>query len=47
MHTIIIIKNNGDIIEKNIKHFNEDEVYKICKYKTNKDFLNINNFQVK
>ena len=47
MHTIIIIKNNGDISEKNIKQFNEDEVYKICKYKTNKDFLNIHNFQVK
>ena len=47
MHTIIIIKNNSDISEKKIKQFTEDEVYKICKYKTNKDFLNIHNFQVK
>lgn len=47
MHTIIIIKNNCDISEKKIKQFNENEIYKLCKYKTDKDFSNIHNFKVK
>lgn len=46
MNRILLIKTNCDIIEKKIKGFNEQELYKQCKHKNDKDFINIHTFHV-
>ena len=33
MITIILIKKNGDLEEKNVKNINQDQIYKFCNYK--------------
>ena len=38
MLTILQIKSNGDISEKNVKQIEEDALYKQCNYKNDKDF---------
>lgn len=38
MLTIIQIKSNGDVSEKNVKQIEEDTLYKQCNYKSDKDF---------
>jgi len=38
MITIILIKKNGDLEEKNVKKIDKDQIYKFCNYKNNNDF---------
>lgn len=38
MITIILIKKNGDLEEKNVKKIEKDQIYKFCNYKNNNDF---------
>ena len=47
MLNIILIKSNGDIIEKKVKSFNEKEIYKYCNYRTNQDFQFLHTFTMK
>ena len=44
MITIILIKKNGDLEEKNVKKIDEDTIYKICNYKTDKDFHKLHQY---
>ena len=44
MPEIIIVKHNGDIVEKKIKQINEDELYKVCNYKNNKHFQKLHSY---
>ena len=47
MITIILIKKNGDLEEKNVKNINQDQIYKFCNYKNNNDFKCLNVFKNK
>lgn len=38
MITIILIKKNGDLEEKNVKKIDKTQIYKFCNYKSDKDF---------
>jgi len=38
MNKIILINKKGDVIEKNVKKFNFDNIYKYCNFKKNTDF---------
>ena len=42
---VIIIQKNGDLTEKRTKHIDEENYYKICSFKTNKDFSLIHKFK--
>lgn len=45
MHSIIIIKKNGDVETKNVKNIEEETIYKFCNYKSNKDFELLHNYK--
>lgn len=42
--TIVLIKKNGDILNKNVKKIEEKEIYKFCGYKNDKDFNLLHTF---
>lgn len=46
MITIIIIKKNGDLETKNVKKIDEDQIFKFCNYKNNKDFSRLHCYNV-
>lgn len=46
MIDIVIIKKNGDPEKKSVKKIDEDNLYKNCGYKTNKDFECIHSYVV-
>lgn len=46
MIDIVIIKKNGDPEKKSVKKIDEDNLYKSCGYKTNKDFECIHSYVV-
>tara|TARA_B100000424_G_C22870970_1_gene463813 strand:+ start:299 stop:811 length:513 start_codon:yes stop_codon:yes gene_type:complete len=45
MLTLIQVKTNGDIIEKNVKEIAPQTLYKHCQFKSSKDFEHIHTFQ--
>ena len=45
MYVILLIKSNGDIVEKNVKNIDEDSIYKFCNYKNNNDFKYLHNYK--
>ena len=47
MITIILIKKNGDLEEKNVKKIEETQIYKFCNYKNNNDFSRLNIYENK
>ncbi len=47
MLSILQIKSNGDILEKNVKHIDPMMIYKLCNYKSNKDFEHLHTFEKK
>lgn len=46
MTKVLIIKKNGDIEEKKTKHVEESYFYKICAYKSNKDFVLLHSYEI-
>lgn len=47
MLNLILIKANCDIIEKKVKSFDENMIYKYCNYRNNNDFKFIHSFTIK
>ena len=45
MITIILIKKNGDLEEKNVKKIEENKIYKLCNYKNDNDFHLLNIYE--
>ena len=44
MHTILLVKSNADIIEKKIKQFDIESIYKYCNYRNDTGFKNLHNY---
>lgn len=44
MKTILLIKKNGDVVEKNVNEIKFDELYKYCGYKNNNNFSRIHSY---
>ena len=44
MYTILLVKANGDIQEKNVKTLDETAMYKLCNYKTDKAFKHLHTY---
>ena len=47
MHSILLIKANADIVEKKIKDYDEETIYKYCNYRNCNDFKNVHNYFIK
>ena len=47
MYTILLVKANGDIQEKNVKSIDENEMYKLCNYKTAQHFKHLHSYRGK
>ena len=47
MHSILLIKANADIVEKKIKDYDEETIYKYCNYRNNNDFKKLHVYTVK
>ena len=46
MITIILVKKNGDLEEKNVKKIEETQIYKFCNYKNNNDFNKLTTYDI-
>lgn len=47
MYTILLIKTNGDIIEKKIKEYDVNIIYKYCNYRNNNEFKHLTTYSIK
>ena len=47
MHSILLIKANADIVEKKIKDYDEETIYKYCNYRNNTDFKKLHVYTIK
>ena len=45
MKTILLVKSNADLVEKRIKTFDVNMLYKACNYKSNDDFHHLTTYK--
>lgn len=45
MKTILLVKSNADLLEKRIKTFDVNMLYKACNYKSNDDFHHLTTYK--
>lgn len=46
MYNVLIVKANGDILEKTLKKNDETELHKVCGYKNNNGFNKVHSYHI-